>query len=231
VTERLSEQEIQTTLLAEIEASLGTGIAAKRIAEIQAILRPMVKALPKNKHGNLEHVTVRYALHRVFVQRHGWSIKGLDPAGEGWNNASSPTGILKDQVPSFIQNMFEQRLDGKGLGLHELAVFAATIEHLIHNEAVGRLGVALNVHSMLPTDFMTEQQADTVLDTYMMAYILGENLPKMTLKTVQRLSTQMNSIFLAWPETQEFVRNVTRDMTAALPKTAGDPAIPFAHWY
>jgi hypothetical protein len=228
VTERMSEQEVQTTLLAEIEASLGTGIAAKRIAEIQGILRPMVKALPKNEHGNLEHVTVRYALHRVFVQRHGWSIKGLDSAGEGWNNTSPATGILKDQVPSFIQNMFEQRLDGKGLGLHELAVFAATIEHLIHNEAVGRLGVALKVHSMLPTDLMTEEQADTVLDTYMMAYILGENLPQLTLKTVKALSKQMNSIFLAWPETQEFLRKVTRNMTAALPKASGDAQIDFA---
>merc|ERR1719316_457446 len=127
--DRVSQQDVQTSLLAEIEASLGTGIAAKRISDIQAILRPMFLSLPKNQYGNLEHVTVRYALHRVFVQRHGWSIKGLDHAGAGWNS-SSATGILKDQVPAYIQNLFEQRLGGKGLGLNELAVFAATIEHL-----------------------------------------------------------------------------------------------------
>merc|ERR1719409_472203 len=107
VADRMSEQDVQSSLLAEIEASLGTGIAAKRISDIQAILGPMVLSLPKNEHGNLEHVTVRYALHRVFVQRHGWSIKGLSAAGEPWNS-SSPAGILKDQVPSFIQNLFEQ---------------------------------------------------------------------------------------------------------------------------
>jgi len=129
----------------------------------------------------LEHVTVRYALHRAFVQRHGWSIKGLSPSGDAWNS-SSPTGILKDQVPSYIQNLFEQRLGGHGLGLHELAVFGATIEHLIHNEAIGRLGFALNIHNLMPTSSMTIAEADEVLDTYMMAYILGEHLGTMTLE-------------------------------------------------
>merc|ERR1719197_458166 len=160
-SDRVSEQDVQTSLLAEIEGSLGTGIASKRITDMKAVLGPMFTSLPKNQHGNLEHSTVRYALHRAFVQRHGWAIKGLDPAGEAWNS-SSPTGILKDQVPSYIQSMFEKRLGGRGLGLQELAVFGATIEHLVHNE--------------LPTSLMTSAEADEVLDTYMMAYILGEHL-------------------------------------------------------
>ena len=33
----------------------------------------------------------------------------------------------------------EQRLGGRGFGLHELGVLAATIEHLVHNEAIKRL--------------------------------------------------------------------------------------------
>merc|ERR1719352_1031659 len=203
----VSEQVVQTSLLAEIEGSLGTGIAAKRISDIQAVFGPMFASLPKNQYGNLEHVPVRYALHRVFVQRLGWAIQGLDPAGAAWNS-SSPTGILKDQVPSYIQNLFEQRLGGHGLGLQELAVFAATIEHLVHNEAIGRLGSALRVHSLLPTASMTDAQADEVLDTYMMAYILGEHLDNMTLTNVRNLIDQMPEIFLAWRDTQAFVRKV-----------------------
>merc|ERR1719160_145225 len=88
-SERVSEQDVQNSLLAEIEGSLGTGIASKRITEMKAILDPMFTALPKNQHGNLEHVTVRHALDRVFMQRHGWSIKGLDPAGSSWNSSSA----------------------------------------------------------------------------------------------------------------------------------------------
>jgi len=218
-SERVSEQDVQNSLLAEIEGSLGTGIASKRITEMKAVLGPMFTSLPKNQHGQLEHTTVRYALHRAFVQRHGWSIKGLDPAGEAWN-ASSPTGILKDQVPSYIQSLFEKRLGGRGLGLHELSVFGATIEHLVHNEAIGRLGAALNIHQMLPTDLMSAAEADAVLDTYMMAYIIGEHLSTMTAATATQLTKQMPEIYLAWSDTQGFVRRVRKELTESLGKAA-----------
>jgi hypothetical protein len=210
--ETVSQQDVQTSLLAEIEASLGTGIAARRIPEIQAILDPMFSSLPKNQYGNLEHVTVRYALHRVFVQRHGWSIKGLDPAGDSWNS-SSPTEVLKDQVSSYIQELFEKRLGGRGLGVKELSVFAATIEHMVHNEAIGRLGSALQIHDILPTSSMTSAEADQVLDTYMMAYILGESMGKLTKAVVNRLVDRMSEIYLAWPETQAFVRQTRENLT------------------
>merc|ERR1719162_187496 len=211
----VSAEDIQTSLLAEIEGSLGTGIASKRITDMKAILSPIFKSLPKNMHGNLEHVTVRYVLHRVFVQRHGWSIKGLDAAGGAWNS-SSPTGILKDQVPAFIENMFEERLGGRGLGLQELAVFASTIEHLVHSETIGRLGSALNAHQLLPTASMTDDQVDGVLDTYMMAYILGEHLSNMTLEDAQESTRSMPEMYVGWADTQNFVRKVTQDMTKSM---------------
>jgi hypothetical protein len=214
---RVSEQDVQTSLLAEIEGSLGTGIASKRVTDMKDLLSPMFAALPKNEYGNLEHITVRYALHRVFVQRHGWSIKGLDHAGAGWNSTDA-TGILKDQVPDFIQNLFEQRLGGRGLGLHELAVFAATIEHLVHNEAVGRLGSALTLHGLLPTGEMSSALADEILDTYMMAYILGEDLGNMTLESARAMIREMPDIFLAWKDTKKFVREVRQNLTASTDK-------------
>jgi len=214
--DRVSTEDVQNTLLSEIEGSLGTGIASKRISDMKALLSPMFVSMPKNSHGNLEHVTVRYVLHRVFVQRHGWSIKGLDPKEEPLNSSSSATGILKDHVPAYIQSMFEQRLEGRGLGLQELAVFAATMEHLVHNEAVGRLGSALNLHELLPTSSMTPAVADTVLDTYMMAYILGEHLSNMTLSYANSMTEQMPEIFLAWGDTQQFVRKVRQDMSNAM---------------
>merc|ERR1740138_613836 len=207
----VSKEDVQNSLLTEIEGSLGTGIGSKRVIDMQDALRPMFAALPKNGYGNLEHVTVTYALHRVFVQRHGWCIKGLDHAGAGWNS-STATGILKDQVPAFIQDLFEKRLGARGLGLGELAVFAATIEHLVHNEAVGRLGSALNLHGLLATDMMAISQVDEILDTYMMAYILGENLQNMTLEDAQSLIRDMPEIFLAWRDTQEFVREVRQKL-------------------
>jgi len=128
----------------------------------------------------------------------------------------SPAGILKDQVPAYIQDLFEQRLAGKGFGLRDLAILAATIEHLIHEEAVVKLGSAFSVHELLPTSVLKDSEADEILDTYMMSFILGEDLNNMTLAEAQQMNSEMPEMFLAWKHTQDFVRDIRLNATKAL---------------
>merc|ERR1719456_19070 len=210
--ERMSEEDVQTSLLAEIEGTFGEGSASSRVKQLETILGPIYAALPKNENGYLGHATVRYVLHRLFVQRHGWFIKGLDAAG-GHRNSTSSAGLLKEQVPAYIQDLFEQRLGGRGFGLHELAVLAATIEHLVHSEAIKRLGNAFRVHSLLPTSLMKEEEADEVLDTYMASYILGEDISNMTIIEAEELKAEMPEIYNAWNDTKDFVRKTRQDCT------------------
>jgi hypothetical protein len=207
----ISQADIRAGLLSQVEGALGSGSASNRLSQMKETLAPIFAALPKNKHGNLEHNTVRHALHRLFVLRHGWVIKGLR-LHDSWN-FSSPAGILKNQVPAYIEDLFEKRLQDKSFRLHELAVFAATLEHLIHNEAVAKLGDVYTVHQVLPTDVLSEEQADEVLDTYMMAYILGESFVNMTLTYARNMNVQMNDMFVAWKDTQKFVRGLRSNLT------------------
>jgi len=222
LTESVSEQDIRTSILDEVEGTLGTGSATSRLSQMEELLRPIVEALPKNKHGKLGHSAVRYALHRLFVLRHGWNIKGLRTEGDTWNS-TSPSGVLSDHVPAYIEHLFEQRLAGKGFGLHETSVLAATIEHLIHNEAVGRLGSVFNTFSLPVTARVSDAEAEEVLDIYMMAYILGEDLGNMNQSAARQLNTEMPDIFLAWKDTQKFVRGVRNNLT----KSGED--LDFAH--
>jgi hypothetical protein len=210
--ERVSEEDIQTSLLEEVEGTLGTGSAANRLRLLEATLKPMYDALPKNEHGNLGHSAVRYALHRLFVLRHGWNIKGLGRHAEE-SNITSPAGILKDHVPTYIQNIFEKRLGDKGLGLHELAVMASTLEHLINKEAVTKLGQVYKIFKTFPTKKVTVAVANEILDTYMMAHILGENLTNLTLFDARSLNADMPQLFLGWQDTQKFVRRIRANIT------------------
>merc|ERR1719336_3308786 len=126
---QVAREIIESTLMAEL------AMDSTRLMALEEELRPMYLALPKNEHGTLEPTAVRYALHRYFVQKHGWYMKGLEPAGRSWNS-SSPTSVLKSRVPDLIQSLFDQHLHGEGMRLHEVAVFAATLSDLVHNEAV-----------------------------------------------------------------------------------------------
>lgn len=48
-----------------------------RLKSLEDDLRVTFQALPKNPRGAVETPSARYALHRLFNQRHGWNIRGL----------------------------------------------------------------------------------------------------------------------------------------------------------
>merc|ERR1740121_245429 len=157
---------IKRTLVAE----LGMDTARTRMFEDE--MRPMFAALPKNRHGTLEPTTVRYALHRYFVNKHGWYIKGLEPLGQAWNSTSVSSVMMK-KVPAYIESLFDERLHGQGMGLHELAAFAATLLDFVHNAAVSDLmGLykALNVETTTP---VRKEEADRLIRAYVLQTLDG----------------------------------------------------------
>jgi len=199
-----NEETVRASLLEEIEGALGQGSTARRVARLQAALVPMYTALPKNKHGNLGHASVRYALHRLFVQRHGWYIRGLEPSGDSFNS-SSPTEALDEKLPTFVQSLFENRLNGHGFNLHDSAVFAATLEHLIHQEASDVTKRAYKHNNLAEDAVLSQQQVDLVLDTYMKIYIAGD-------EAVDFSDADFTASYPGWDDTKDFVRDMRKNV-------------------
>jgi len=212
----VNADNIERTLLDEIEGQVGSSSIRGRLARLESTLHPMFLSLPKNVHGNLDHGTVRYALHRLFVQRHGWYIKGLDNAGQSWNE-SSHAEILKDQAADFVQSVFEHRLGDKGLNLHELAVLGATLEHLIHDESEERLSKAYEITRHTTNATMTFDQASEVAYAYMKLFILGDEIGSTT------SNARMNQIYPGWQDTKNFAKDILKDTANQRPDGASDP--------
>jgi len=197
----MSAEDLKKTLLEEININFKEG----RLARLETALKPLFDSLPKNEHGNLGHSPVRYALHRIFVQRHGWYIKGLEPDGDSWNT-TSPAGVLKDRVASYVEELFEDRLGGRGFNLHDTAVLAATLEHLIHDENKDRLVKAYGSKQIDSSTELSRAQADSILDEYMKFHLLSDDVSS-------RVSEdEMSSIFPGWGETQQFVRDIRNEV-------------------
>ena len=97
---------------------------------------------------------------------------GLEPLGQAWNS-TTPTGAAKGCVPASIQSLFDQRMKGRGLGLRELAAFAATMLDFVHNEVLADvldLYAALN----LPTSgSITRAEADRIVQGYVLQVLDG----------------------------------------------------------
>jgi hypothetical protein len=207
-TGSVSRMEIEQNLLAELADALD---GRRSIGQIEELMRPMFDALPKNAWGNLERPTIRYALHRYFVQRHGWYVKGLDPAGAAWSNVSTDM-VAKDRVPEFIQGVFEKSLGGvgHGLGLRELAIFAATLEDLVHNEAAVSLREVYMILGLSLEGRVSYDDADRAIAAHMANFIRGGNLSNMSLEDMKLMETEISAEYPAWDDTLLWIQDMRR---------------------
>jgi len=201
--------ELEASILQEIEDVLGTtsqGLADGRVFLIEEMMRPTFNSLSKNRQGNLQHDAVRYTLHSYFVQRHGWYVRGLGSLGEE-QNASSPGAILQDKVEDFAQAAFEQRMGSHGLDLKDTAVLAATYENLVKKEMRKRLDATYRIMQM-EAESMSTEQLDSVLDIYMMGYILNLNYTQVAPSKLSLVTDNINRVYPNWPATRDFLREV-----------------------
>ncbi|CAJ1402174.1 unnamed protein product [Effrenium voratum] len=210
----MSAEQLRETVLQEVMAALGSGhrVTEQRLAVIEDALRPTFQAMPKNAQGKLEDAAARYVLHRLFVQRHAMYIKGLEASGMSWNNMSTAE-VLEDHIPSFVLSLFEDRLKGEGLGLHELTVLAATLEHLIHDEAVARLGVVYEAHGTSKEQRVDEVALQELIDTYMTIFLVGAQNANAT-SVAQERSNVVDS-YPGWKDTQKFTMQVVSSVSQA----------------
>mmetsp|Transcript_119481 Transcript_119481/g.230500 ORF Transcript_119481/g.230500 Transcript_119481/m.230500 type:complete len:578 (-) Transcript_119481:19-1752(-) len=208
--------KFENGLLSQIEEVLGSEhrvFTEKRLEAIKHYLEPIVKALPKNEKGKLGHAAVSYALYRLFVQRHAWFVVGLEPfkSMSEWNS-TSPVSVIDQRVPEYVAGLFHTRLGEHGFGLHELAVLAATLEHLVHKESLVRLSAAYKSLSFSKEDVLSKEEGDNVMDTYMSMYILGpliRNISNVSMDWVRFLRSNVTELYPSFPETQQFLREVS----------------------
>ena len=75
----MSSTAVRESLFAELKHVVTHGPTETKLLRLEAFLKPMDAALPKNGFGNLGVEGVSNALHRFFVERHGWHVKAWNP--------------------------------------------------------------------------------------------------------------------------------------------------------
>jgi len=169
---QVSEEDAARSLESELMAG---SVGDARLRRLQDLLGPTYKALPKNAAGNLGHQAVRYVLHRLFVQQHGWFIRGLEASNHtSWHPEDKPATV-KEWVPDFLQGFLEKRWGDRGTNLGELAAVAAALEDLVRKEATGRLQTAYEFHGLPLDQPVPEHLVQEAIDTYFVAYLKKGN--------------------------------------------------------
>jgi len=196
-------------LLMELEQAAGWDqrvATERRVSRLEAALQPMFAAMPKDSDGRLASASVRYLLHRLFVQRHGWFVNGLENGGDTWNS-SSPARVFREHADD-IHEVFEEKLSSNGFTLHQVAVFAATLETFVHTDSIERLQTAYRVLGLSrKKNKLSEKAARKVIRAYMVLFVL--NLGNDVRRAVfEDASDNILLIYPTWRDTEIFVKEV-----------------------
>jgi hypothetical protein len=188
--------DMKSKLLHDLTASFRRGHDEGRLLEFEEELSPMFASLPKNQHDNLGRNTARYALHRFFIERHGWSIEGLSPVDA--ERDATPMSSLGEWMPAYLVNSLEQLLGTSGVTLREMAVLAATFEDLIHREASKRLEDVYELLNLPKDSVLHEKEAFDAIKLYMTMYTSGGNTTVRTKEDVLKKRGGLNLRTKKW---------------------------------
>jgi len=197
-------EDVEEHLVSELTATFRSSAKKDRLDHLEAALRPMYNALPKDDNGNLGHTVVRYALHRLFLQQHGWFIKGLEP------NVHASSQSYTHWVPNHLQSFLEQRIGERGFTLREVAVLAATLEDLIHKEGIGRLQITYSKSGVSQFEEVHSEQANFLMDAYWMTYLRGGNITAQTPEELRNQVRRFKSHYTDWPANEKWLRSLQR---------------------
>jgi hypothetical protein len=208
----LPHQQLEREFRAQFEEVIGTEDIATFEQDLKGIMHSLehtFASLAKNEYGDVGHTAVRYALHRLFVARHGWYISGLDPEGNSYST-SSPAEVLKGHVPDKVYTVVEKLLYGRGFGLHETAVLAAVLENLIHKEAIFRAAVVFELFDMDLEESHPAARVDFAIDHYMAAYIMGQDVTVLSKEQLLALMASMPVAYPGWQDTQKWIHSIRK---------------------
>jgi len=204
--------EADQLILVELEKLRGVGhrgATQPRMERLMELLAPTFGALPKNERGSVGTASARYALHRLFVQEHGWFVNGLQAANGSWSE-DTPINEVGSQVDDRARRLLEGPLAADGFDLKELTLFAAAVENAIHSETAF---IVRDVYQMLgksiENSLLSLNETASVIDAYMASYVLGTNPADMT---QEELMTTIEELHPTWKETQQFLRDVQKDV-------------------
>jgi len=227
--EEESRARLERALVAEIETALAgnhTAFDTARLQELEKDLNPLYVTLPHEYpladiEGGLGLSSARYLLHQYFLRYHSWYVRGLNPAGDG-RQPPDHKEALRSRVAGHLLQVLEQKV-GSGLNLKTLAVFVATLEHLIHGDEKQRLKQSWSVHDLNPEDVTDESGLRSVLEVFMAHYVFvsqkSDSGYALTLEKGKQEVSFVERVYEGWNTIQSSIKEEVRKRRAM---TGGD---------
>lgn len=200
----------------EIDLLLAEENASGNLESFEVALRPLVDSLPKNDLGRLEPSVVRYALHRYFAQEYGWHFRGLDTASASANASEILSEVVMDRVPEYIEGLLKQNSRSQGLGLKEVAMFAAALSDLVHRETVQHIEDMFLTWDLPQSGRVNDQEVLQVLKAFLMVSMRGHNRKGTSVEDYRKLERELRELCFSWRDAQLWLEDLRKGAEISL---------------
>jgi len=170
-----------------------------KLRVLEQELRPLLATLPLSTGGTYGPTAVCYALHKHFLRKHAWLVKGLDPQGQAWNSTLLSEAVLFKDLPKNVQTAVNLHLTGPGFAAKDVALLAAMLKQLVHNEARRQMRKIYRWRDMPLNRPADRGKVRLAVALFMSSFIMGSNTSNMTHAELFANFISMEDIFPTWP--------------------------------
>eukprot|EP00928_Gymnodinium_smaydae_P068978 TRINITY_DN522_c7_g1_i1.p1 TRINITY_DN522_c7_g1~~TRINITY_DN522_c7_g1_i1.p1 ORF type:complete len:553 (-),score=89.54 TRINITY_DN522_c7_g1_i1:152-1810(-) len=163
-----------------------------RASRMEEALKPLFKLAPQDAAGQIDVAAARYVLRRLFLQRHGWQVSGLEAETSARNGTSASVDTALRSASKF--------------SLASLARFASTLETLVQGENEQRLQQAFDVFNYSKQRPRSVDEAQTVIEAYMTFFAMTYHFPESDadFSTAKQLVRRIHE----WEDTMTFANEI-----------------------
>jgi len=204
---RPSLEAQQADMHAALTAVLGSReVDRARLHEIKQRVLPMWRSLPTNEQGRVDRRSLRYGLHRYFMDLYSISIVGLEPLQV--SSEHDEVLLLSQNLPSYVKTEMEGKAASSGFSLDDAVVMIATIERLVTDTDHQMLEDAVNSLKNNATETFTLATAHEILERFMIRFLLGDDPQSVAELEADR--PLLEESIEDWPAISDFLKGQLR---------------------
>lgn len=185
--------------------ALGAGrdLRQGQLLDVTQRLAPIWAALAKTGPGRVDRRSLRYVLHRYFLQTHSLSLVGLEPLQASSSRAEA--ALLTALAPDLVRRTVEGRAAGPGFSFEDAVVMTSLLEHLVVDSNQGLLASVYEARGLQELEPLRRSQAESVAEGFMLRWMIGEESRDMA-RELEANTTFRDEAMEHWGSLAHFAR-------------------------
>jgi len=170
-----TEQAFKDEIMNAMGSVLGCGGEADHghVAAVRKTLMPMWLTIPKTQGDRIDRRSMRYLVHRYFMQTSSLMVKGFEPTRATNDSHWGSADILSQMVPAYVESVLEsQHSTQNGFSLQDVVDMVLTLDQLIFDSESAVLEDVYKHQRKPHQRSLSFQGMKQVLDEYMVKWMV-----------------------------------------------------------